>query len=54
MPGAVKTPSWDGVDLPEDRFMKPEDIADTIYGIWELSERTVVEEIVFRPQLGDI
>ena len=54
MPGAVKTPSWDGVDLPDERFMKPQDIADTIYGIWELSDRTVVEEIVLRPQLGDI
>ena len=54
MPGAVLTPSWDGVDLPASRFMATEDIADTIYNIYQLSERSVVEEIVLRPQLGDI
>ena len=52
--GAVLTPSWDGVDLPKERFMKPEDIAETIHATYRLSERTVVEEIVLRPQLGDI
>ncbi|MEQ9468186.1 MAG: SDR family oxidoreductase [Ekhidna sp.] len=52
--GAVKTPSWDGVDVPEERFMKPEDIAETIHATYRLSERTVVEDIVLRPQLGDI
>ncbi len=54
LPGAVKTPSWDGVDLPAKRFMKPEDIADSVWGIWQLSDRTVVEEIVLRPMLGDL
>lgn len=54
MPGAVLTPSWDGVDLPEERFMKPEDIAATIYSTYQLSDRTVIEELVLRPQLGDI
>ena len=52
--GAVKTPSWDGVDLPEERFMKPEDIAETIHATYQLSDRTVIEDIVLRPQLGDI
>ena len=52
--GAVLTPSWDGVDLPEERFMKPEDIAKTIFSTFQLSERTVIEEIILRPQLGDI
>lgn len=52
--GAVKTPSWDGVEVPEERFMKPEDIAETIHATYRLSERTVVEDIVLRPQLGDL
>ena len=52
--GAVLTPSWEGVDLPAERFMKPEDIAETIYSSYQLSERTVIEDIVLRPQLGDI
>lgn len=53
-PGAVLTDSWAGVDLPEERFMSPEDIAQTIWDIHHLSERTVVEDVVLRPLLGDI
>ena len=54
LPGATLTPSWDGVDLPEERFMPPEDIARALLDIYHLSDRTVVEEILLRPQLGDI
>ena len=54
MPGATRTASWDGTDLPEERFMPAEDIAQSVWGCYELSKRTVVEEIVLRPQLGDI
>jgi len=54
MPGATLTASWEGVDLPEERFMKPEDVADAVYSAYALSGRSVVEEMVIRPQLGDI
>lgn len=54
MPGATRTSSWDAVALPEERFMKPSDVADAVFGAWSLSPRSVVEEIVIRPQLGDI
>lgn len=54
LPGATKTRSWEGSDLPEERFMKIEDIAETVYAAYSLSERSVVEEIIIRPQLGDI
>ncbi len=54
MPGATKTASWDGVDLPEDRFMSVEDVASLIYACHAISPRSVVEEILIRPQLGDI
>ncbi len=54
MPGATFTDSWNGTDLPENRFSKSEDIADLIYAITQLSALSVVEEIVIRPQLGDI
>jgi len=54
MPGATKTASWDGVDLPDDRFMKVEDVADLIYASYAISGRSVVEEVIIRPQLGDI
>jgi short-subunit dehydrogenase len=54
LPGATKTASWEGVDLPEDRFIKPKDVAESIYGVYQLSPNAVVEEILIRPQLGDI
>jgi short-subunit dehydrogenase len=54
LPGATRTASWDGVDFPEDRFMKPEDVADAVYAAYALSGRSVIEEMVIRPQLGDI
>jgi short-subunit dehydrogenase len=54
MPGATKTASWAGSDLPDERFMKPEDVAESIFGAHALSKRSVVEEIIIRPQLGDI
>jgi short-subunit dehydrogenase len=54
MPGATYTASWDGTELPQERFMKAEDIAQSLWDIYQLSQQTVVEEIVLRPQLGDI
>lgn len=54
LPGATRTASWDGVDLPEERFMKVEDVADTVFAAHQLSGRSVVEEILIRPLLGDI
>jgi short-subunit dehydrogenase len=54
MPGATYTDSWKGSDLPEERFMPAEDVAKMIYSIYDLSDRSVVEEIVMRPMDGDI
>ena len=53
-PGATLTDSWSSVDLPESRFIPAEDIAQSIWDVYQLSDRTVVEDIVLRPQLGDI
>ena len=54
MPGATLTASWEGTDLPEERFMKATDVAHAVWGAYALSERSVVEEILIRPQLGDL
>ncbi len=54
LPGATLTASWEGTDLPPYRFMPPEDVAEAILAAYRLSARTVVEELVLRPQLGDI
>jgi short-subunit dehydrogenase len=54
LPGATLTASWEGTDLPEERFMKAEDVAELVFIAYSLSDRSVVEEILVRPQLGDI
>ena len=54
LPGAALSDSWEAVDLPPNRFMPVEDIAQCIFDAYSLSSRTVVEDIVLRPQLGDI
>lgn len=54
LPGATLTASWEGVDLPASRFIKAEDIANAVFGAYQLSESAVVEELLIRPQLGDI
>nr|WP_295929748.1 SDR family oxidoreductase [uncultured Dyadobacter sp.] len=54
LPGATYTDSWQGTDLPEDRFIDPEDVADSIWSVYALSSRAVVEEILIRPLLGDL
>jgi len=54
LPGATYTASWEGVDLPLERFMKAEDVAECVWSAYNLSPQTVVEEITIRPQLGDI
>ncbi|EKB48818.1 SDR family NAD(P)-dependent oxidoreductase [Cecembia lonarensis] len=54
LPGATYTASWEGVDIPIERFMKVEDIAASVWAAYNLSPFSVVEEIVIRPQLGDL
>ncbi len=54
LPGATLTSSWSGTELPEDRFMPAKDVAEMMLSAYRLSDRSVVEEIVLRPQLGDI
>ncbi len=54
LPGATLTASWEGVDLPPERFMKPEDVASAIWNAYTMSPNSVVEEILIRPQLGDL
>lgn len=54
IPGATFTYSWKGTDLPEERFMKAEDVAEMVLAAYRISERAVVEEMVIRPMLGDI
>ncbi len=54
LPGATFTASWEGIDLPEERFSTAEDVAEMVYTAFKISPRSVVEDIVIRPQLGDL
>lgn len=54
MPGSAWTASWEGADYPADRLMPAEDIADAVIALTRMSASSVVEEIVIRPQLGDL
>lgn len=54
MPGAVMSDSWAGSDIDPERIMKSEDIADMVLAMYNLAPQTVVEDIVLRPQLGDL
>ncbi len=54
LPGATWSNSWAGVDLPEERLMEAEDVAKTVRLCIELSDSAVLEEVILRPQLGDL
>lgn len=53
-PGPTLTDSWKGFDAAPDRMMRPEDVAEVVWSACALSPQTVLEDIVMRPQLGDI
>jgi short-subunit dehydrogenase len=53
-PGAAYTDSWAASGIEEKRFMEAGDIARMIYASSQLSPQACVEDIVLRPQLGDI
>jgi NADP-dependent 3-hydroxy acid dehydrogenase YdfG len=53
-PGAAYTDSWASTGIERTRFMESEDIAKMIYSASCLSPQACVEDIIIRPQLGDI
>jgi short-subunit dehydrogenase len=53
-PGAAYTDSWASSGIPEKRFIEAPDIAQMIYAASQLSASACVEDIIIRPQLGDI
>lgn len=54
LPGAAWSDSWKGVNLPEDRLMQAEDVAKAVVCAIEMSPSAVLEEIILRPQKGDL
>ena len=54
LPGAAYTDSWIGSGVDEKRIMEANDIAIMVYAASQLSAQACVEEILLRPQLGDL
>jgi short-subunit dehydrogenase len=53
-PGAVLTDSWGNFDNSSNRIMEASDIAKMIYAASQLSAGACAEDIIIRPQLGDL
>lgn len=54
LPGAAYTDSWASTGIDKSRIMEAEDVAKMIYAASQLSANACVEEILMRPQLGDL
>ncbi len=46
--------SWEGANIDPKRIMEANDIAEMLYTSSNLSPMAVVEDIILRPQLGDL
>ena len=54
LPGAAYTNSWSGSGIDPKRIMEAADVAKMVYAAAQLSPHACVEEIILRPQLGDL
>lgn len=54
LPGATMSASWAGASIDPNRIMEANDIATMVYAASQLSPQAVVEDIILRPQLGDL
>lgn len=52
-PGATYTSSWEGF-VARERIMEVKDIAEMVFAASSLSATACVEDIILRPQLGDL
>ncbi len=54
MPGATLSASWEGTGVNPQRIMEANDVAKMVFAASQLSPQAVVEDIVMRPQLGNL
>lgn len=54
IPGSTLTSSWEGTEISPDRFVQPEDVAQSIQHILQLSKGANVDQIVIKPQSGQV
>lgn len=48
-PGPTETPTWDGSGADTSKFMSASDVAKVFVDVYQLSRRSVVEDVVLRP-----
>jgi len=53
-PGATETPIWGGRDVDHGRMMDPDDVAAAVLACAAPTPRSLVEDLVLRPALGDL
>ena len=49
LPGSTFTSSWEGTDIPKERFVQPEDVAQSVWSVLNLSSGANVDEITIKP-----
>ena len=54
IPGATWSESWAGSGFPYERLVETDDIAKIVLNILSLSDSADIEELIIRPQLGDL
>lgn len=54
LPGATWSDSWAGFEAPEERLMQARDVAEVVVSALRMSTSAVMEEVIIRPQLGDL
>jgi short-subunit dehydrogenase len=54
LPGATMTASWEGAHIDPKRIMEVNDVAKMVFAASQLSPQAVVEDIILRPQFGDL
>jgi len=50
LPGATYTASWENENIDANKLLPPEDIAQAILSAYQMSDQTVVEELVLNPR----
>jgi short-subunit dehydrogenase len=56
LPGATETAMWSAADRKKHgkRMMRPRSVAEAVLAAYQMPDDVIVEELVVRPQLGDI
>ncbi|RZK11357.1 MAG: SDR family oxidoreductase [Flavobacterium sp.] len=53
-PGVTLTDQWNGINLPENKYIVPADIGKLVSATLNLSEHALVEELTVKPVSGDL